>query len=123
MKYTDSHEWIKIEKGNLAKVGISSHAQKELGEIVYVQLPAIGEEVKKGAEIAVLESTKAAADIYCPVSGKVTKVNEILKNGCACLNEDPEHSGYLFEMEIEDLKELDSLLDKTAYHTLIESSK
>jgi len=118
MKYTDSHEWIRME-GNRGTVGISEHAQNELGEIVYVELPEIGQEVHAGAEIAVLESTKAAADIYAPVSGKVTKVNEILKEDVSTLNEAPEASGWLFEIEMHNPAELDQLLDQAAYQTLI----
>lgn len=118
MKYTDSHEWIRVE-GSHATVGISAHAQKELGEIVYVELPKVGQEVKAGGEIAVLESTKAAADIYAPVSGKVTKVNERLKEDVSSLNTSPESTGWLFEVEMENPAEVDELLDQTAYQTLI----
>jgi len=118
MKYTDSHEWIRMEESH-ATVGISAHAQKELGEIVYVELPEVGQEVQAGAEIAVLESTKAAADIYAPVSGKVTKVNESLKEDVSSLNASPESTGWLFELEVHNPAELDELLDQAAYQTLI----
>lgn len=118
MKYTDSHEWIRMEASR-GTVGISVHAQKELGEIVYVDLPKVGEEVVAGAEIAVLESTKAAADIYTPVSGKVTKVNEKLKEDVSAINKSPESEGWLFEIEMHNPSELDALLDQAAYQSLI----
>jgi len=118
MKYTDSHEWIRKEE-TLATVGISRHARQELGEIVYVELPKVGQEVHAGAEIAVLESTKAAADIYAPVSGKVTKVNTALTENIALINDEPEGNGWLFEIEMHDATELDTLLDKAAYQSLI----
>ena len=118
MKYTDSHEWIRMEASH-GTVGISAHAQKELGEIVYVELPKVGQEVVAGAEIAVLESTKAAADIHAPVSGKVTKVNEKLKADVSAINQSPETAGWLFEIEMHDLLELDTLLGQAAYQKLI----
>lgn len=118
MKYTDSHEWIRLE-GNLGTVGISSHAQKELGEIVYVELPEVGQEVNAEGEVAVLESTKAAADIYAPVSGTITKVNTALKEDISLVNTDPESTGWLFEIEIKDPSELTALLDGEAYQNLI----
>lgn len=118
MKYTDSHEWICLQDTR-ARVGISAHGQKELGEIVYVELPKKGQIVSVGVEIAVLESTKAAVDIYSPLSGKVTKVNEALNQDISLLNEAPESEGWLFEIEIEDSAELDQLLDEESYQLLI----
>ncbi len=108
MKYAETHEWIDVkeEKG---RVGISSHAQKELGDIVYVELPKVGQEVKAGEEIAVLESTKAAADIYSPVSGKVTHVNEKVREDPSLMNTDPEGEGYLFELALTHPEELETL--------------
>lgn len=114
MRYSDSHEWIKVE-GEQGTVGISSHAQKELGEIVYVQLPEVGQEVKAGEEIAVLESTKAAADIYSPVSGKVVRVNEALISDVNLINHSPEEEGYLFEIALSHPEELDQLSSPDAY--------
>ena len=118
LRFHKEHEWIRVE-GSHATVGISAHAQRELGEIVYVELPKVGQEVKAGGEIAVLESTKAAADIYAPVSGKVTKVNERLQEDVSSLNTSPESTGWLFEVEMENPAEVDELLDQTAYQTLI----
>ena len=118
MKYTDSHEWVFVE-GARARVGICTHAQKELGEVVHVELPEIGEGVVAGSEIATLESTKAATDIYSPISGRVTKINERLKENPSSLNEYPESEGWLFELDLTNPSELEELLDKTAYQKLL----
>ena len=117
MKYSDSHEWVRLE-GNRGIVGISSYVQKELGEIVFVQFPKVGKQVQAGEEVAILESTKAATDIYAPISGMVTKINETLKENLSFLNRFPESSGWLFEIEPYDLEELKNLLDFKAYQVL-----
>ncbi|NGX37318.1 MAG: Glycine cleavage system H protein [Chlamydiae bacterium] len=114
LKYTDSHEWVAIE-GEIGVVGISTHAQKELGEVVFIQLPKVGEKVDAGCEIAVLESTKAAADIYCPISGTIVAVNERVKDDPSILNSSPEREGWLFKIAVSDLSELDTLLDHQQY--------
>ena len=114
IRYSPSHEWIHIEK-NEATVGITAHAQKELGEIVHIELPKIGARLKFGEETAVLESTKAAADVYAPVSGEITEINEELKKNPALLNHTPESKGWLFKMKISDEKELDYLLSHAQY--------
>ena len=114
MKYAETHEWID-DKG---RVGISHKAQEELGEIVYIELPEVGKEVKAGEEIAVLESTKAAVDIYSPVSGKITSVNEKVKEDPSLLNNAPEGEGYLFEMTLSFPEELESLIPKDDYLAL-----
>ncbi len=119
MKYTESHEWIKLE-GKLATVGVSDHAQQELGDIVYVELPKVSKEVKAGEEVVVLESTKAAADVYSPVSGRIIEVNELLCDHSELVNESPEENGWLFKIELNDLTELDSLMDKESYLNTIE---
>jgi glycine cleavage system H protein len=119
MKYTESHEWIVVENG-VGTVGITSHAQKELGEVVYVELPKVGKDVKAGEEVAVLESTKAAADIYAPVSGKILAVNEALKQGCSDINQMPETMGWLFKIALSKPADLEQLLDKREYLNLIE---
>jgi glycine cleavage system H protein len=111
MKYTESHEWIETD----GRVGISTHAQKELGEIVHVELPEVGRHVEAGEEIAVIESTKAAADIYTPVSGVVTAVNEDAKNNPALINSDPEGKGWLYQMEVSKPLELEDLLAPETY--------
>lgn len=115
MRFTDSHEWITVEE-NIGKVGITDHAQKELGEIVYVQLPEVGEAVKAGQEVCVLESTKAAADIYAPVSGTVIAVNEALKKSPQNLNQS---ETWLFQVELSNPSELEELLSPADYQNLI----
>jgi glycine cleavage system H protein len=114
--FTSSHEWILVD-GDKAKVGITNYAQKELGDIVYVELPQPDRVFQMGEEICVLESTKAAADVYAPVSGKVIAVNEQLKTEAALVNKDPEISGFLFEMQISNPKELEYLLSLQRYQS------
>lgn len=108
MKFTESHEWIEVENG-VGTVGITELAQQELGEVVYIELPLVGKKVKAGEEVAVLESTKAAADIYSPVSGEIVEINPA-----------PQKEGWLFKIRLSDTKELDLLLDKDAYLTLVQ---
>ena len=115
MKFTDTHEWICIE-GNIGIVGITEHARSELGEVVYVELPNLGKQLVKMKEAAVLESTKAAADIYCPMSGTVVEVND---NALKAINHAPEAEGWLFKIEIENPLEFESLIDREEYHELI----
>ncbi len=120
--YTESHEWIQV-KGKVGTVGITAYAQRELGEIVFIELPKIGQIVKGKQELCVLESTKAAADIYAPVSGKITAVNTALKTDLSPLNQHPETTGWLFQIELTHPKELEGLLSEAAYRTLIPSIK
>lgn len=114
MKFTDTHEWIEVKNG-IATVGVTSYAQKELGDIVYVELPSVGKEVKKGQEAAVLESTKAAADVYAPASGKIVEVNNALKEASEMVNTYPETDGWLFKITLSNPSELDVLMDKESY--------
>jgi glycine cleavage system H protein len=118
VKYTSSHEWIRLD-GSIATVGITHYAQKELGEIVYIDLPKVGREIREGEEICVLESTKAAADVYAPLSGKVVAVNEEVRKATSQINCAAESAGWLFQMEIDDLKDLEKLLSREAYERLI----
>ncbi|MDN3506865.1 MAG: glycine cleavage system protein GcvH [Simkaniaceae bacterium] len=118
MKFSDTHEWARLE-GETVVVGITEYAQKELGEVVYVQLPEVGQEVKGGVEVVILESTKAASDIYSPVSGIITVVNEKVKEDPSLLNHSAEKEGWLFKIAIKDRSELDTLLDQEQYLTLI----
>ena len=115
MKYSDSHEWIKLGDVNKGTVGISTHAQKELGEIVYIEFPEIGREIKAGEEVVILESTKAAADIYSPVSGKIIRINEALKENVDLINLYPEGEGWIFEIALSKEEELTSLMTKESY--------
>lgn len=115
MKFTETHEWIEIANG-VGTVGITDHAQKELGDIVYVELPKIGKSVKKGQEAVVLESTKAAADVYAPVSGTIIAVNEALNLTPELVNTSSEDSGWLFKLNVESADELDGLMDQISYN-------
>lgn len=116
MRFTDSHEWIE-EGVNLKKVGITAHAQQELGDIVYVELPKVGSQVKKGEVVAVLESTKAAADIYAPITGKIIEVNTQLKEDPSPLNHSPEKEGWIYKIEGDE--GLSALLTKDQYDALM----
>lgn len=119
MKYTESHEWIRVEE-DLGVVGITHQAQTELGEVVHVELPAVGKMVQAGDEVAVLESTKAAADIYSPVSGEIVEINQKLADFSELVNKEPETSGWLFKIRCTDLEEVEKLLNKKEYLALIE---
>ena len=114
MKFTETHEWIEVKNG-IATVGVTDFAQKELGDIVYVELPKIGKQVKKSEEAVVLESTKAAADVYAPVSGAIVEINSALNENPELVNLSPEKEGWLFKLALADAKEFDSLLNRESY--------
>ena len=118
-KYSTSHEWIMLEK-EVGVVGVSDHAQKELGEVVYVELPEVGKEIKQGEEVAVIESTKAAADVYAPTSGTVVAVNHLLVDSPEKINQDAEGDGWLFKLEVRDLSLIENLMESSAYSAMIE---
>jgi len=117
-KYSKEHEWIKLE-GNIGIIGISYHAQEELGDIVHVDLPEIGKEVKQNDVLAVIESVKSASDVYSPVSGKVLEVNEKLKEKPELINEDPYNEGWIAKLELTNPEEYNSLLTAEEYKKLI----
>ena len=119
LKYTKEHEWIKI-KGDIAVVGITDHAQAELTDIVFVELPEAGKEVKKGEELCVVESVKSVSEIYAPLSGKIVKVNSKLDDSPEIINESPYDDGWLVELEIKDKSEVNSLIDAETYKKTIE---
>ena len=119
MRYTPSHEWIKLDN-NIGSVGITEYAQRELGEVVYIELPAVGKSVRQGDEVAVLESTKAAADIYSPVSGEIVEINQHLSDFTEKVNQSPEDLGWLFKIKLSKPQELDELLSKQDYLSLVE---
>ncbi len=114
MKFTESHEWISVED-KIGTVGITDYAQSELGDIVYVELPEVGKNVNIGEEICVLESTKAAADIYSPISGSVIEINVELNNCPELVNQSPEKRGWLYKIELANLNELEELMDLEQY--------
>jgi len=120
LQYTESHEWVSIEDNGNARIGISDHAQEALGDLVFVELPAVGDEISQGDPCAVVESVKAASDIYAPVSGLVVAVNEELETDPALINADPYGDGWLFELELIDTEELDGLKDADAYEESLE---
>ncbi|QPM67942.1 Glycine cleavage system H protein [Atribacter laminatus] len=118
--YTKSHEWIKVE-GNHAMVGVTYYAQEQLVEVVFVELPEPGMEVKAGDGIAVLESVKAVSDIYAPVSGTILEVNKKLEDQPELINKDPYGEGWIFSLEIIQKEEIDKLIRATEYQSLIEN--
>jgi len=118
LKYTETHEWVRLEDGQ-ARVGITDHAQAELTDVVYVELPKIGAKVQAKAAAAVVESVKAAGDIYSPVSGTVVAINEALENNPALVNTDPHGEGWLFVVALDAPEELAQLKDAAGYQALI----
>ncbi len=115
LRYAESHEWISQEEEGVVKVGISEHAQEQLGDLVFVELPEEGETFSRGDACAVVESVKAASDIYCPVSGEIVVVNEALADTPEIVNNDPYGDGWLFSVKLDDSGELDDLMDAEAY--------
>jgi len=114
LKYTENHEWIKV-KGDIAQVGITDHAQEELTDIVFVELPEVGKEIKKGDELCIVESVKSVSEIYAPISGKVSKINDKLEDAPEVINKSPYDDGWLVEIKIADESEKNSLLDADTY--------
>ncbi len=120
VKYTKEHEWISVEEG-VVVVGITEYAQEQLGDIVYVELPEVGTKMTRGAEAAVVESVKAASEIYAPVGGEVTEVNQNLADNPGTVNTDAMGEGWIFKMKIADTGEVDGLMDGTDYQEYVES--
>ena len=116
LKYTEDHEWIQVQ-GDVAVVGITHHAQDALGDVVFVDLPEVGKTFAQKDVAGVVESVKAAADVYMPVSGEVTEVNEDLRNDPSLANSDPLGQGWFFKVKLSQPAEVDALLDETAYKT------
>ncbi|MGH6646672.1 glycine cleavage system protein GcvH [Aquabacterium sp.] len=122
IKYTPEHEWLQIEADGTAIVGITVHAQDALGDVVYVDLPAVGATFKPQDVAGVVESVKAAADVYMPVTGEITEVNEALRDDPSLANTDPLGAGWFFKVKLANPSELDALLDKTAYDDLVKNA-
>lgn len=122
LKYSKSHEWVRIEADGTATIGITFHAQEQLGDIVFVQYPDVGRVLKQGEECGVIESVKAAADLYSPLSGEVTAVNETLDTAPQSINDEP-YQAWLFKLALSDPSEVDGLLDAAAYDTVAEADK
>lgn len=119
LKFLDSHEWARLESDGTVTIGISDHAQGALGDLVFVEAPEVGRVLKKGAAAAVVESVKAASDVYSPVSGAVIAANEALSAAPELVNSDPYGRGWLFKVQPANTKELDQLLNATAYETVV----
>lgn len=120
LKYTPDHEWVRLEAG-LATVGITQHAQDALGDVVFVDLPEVGQTYQRKDAAAVVESVKAAADVYMPATGTVVEVNEALRADPALANSDPLGEGWFFKVKLDNASDLDALMDETAYSALLAS--
>ena len=118
MKFTSDHEWILVDK-DLATIGITPFAQERLGDLVFVQLPQLGAVLEAGGTAAVVESVKAASDVYAPIKGEVIEINQQVANDPALVNSDPTGKGWLFRVKIADRSQLDKLMDERAYQALI----
>ena len=116
LKYTEDHEWLKIE-GDIATVGITHHAQDALGDVVFVDLPSVGSTLTQKEVAGVVESVKAAADVYMPISGEILEVNEALRDDPALANTDPLGAGWFFKVKLSDASQLAALMDETSYST------
>ncbi len=118
LRYSQAHEWVRVD-GNRAVVGITDYAQDALGDVVYVELPAIGLLAVADASVAEIESTKSVSEVYCPVSGSVVEVNDELESAPEAVNEDPYGRGWIFAVELADATELDRLMDATQYEAFL----
>ncbi|EJI86099.1 glycine cleavage system protein H [Alishewanella aestuarii B11] len=122
LKYASSHEWLRAEGDGIYTVGITEHAQELLGDMVFVELPEVGESVAQGDDVAVAESVKAASDIYAPVSGEIVAVNDALSDSPELVNSSPYEDGWMFKIKIADEAELGSLLDAAGYQSAIDEA-
>lgn len=122
VKYTPEHEWIQLEDHEAAVVGITLHAQDALGDVVFVDLPEVGRVYKQGEVAGVVESVKAAADVYMPIAGEVTEVNEDLRKDPSLANKDPMGNGWFFKILIKDMAEFDVLMDEPAYAKFVKEN-
>ena len=120
LHFTKEHEWIRVE-GDTATVGITDHAQSQLGDIVFAEAPEAGKTLDKGGEAAVVESVKAASDVYAPVSGEVIEANPAIADDPSVINTDPEGEGWFFKLRLANPSELDGLMDETAYRAWVET--
>ena len=119
VKFTDEHEWVRLE-GDIATVGITDYAQNQLGDVVYVELPTPGQKVEKGKQAAVVESVKAASEVFAPVNGEVVEVNQALVDEPATVNADPMGRGWFMKLKLADKSQLDGLMDEPGYRKFVE---
>jgi len=119
LRYSDSHEWVRLENDDVITVGITDHAQSQLGDLVFVELPDANAHIDAGDEAAVVESVKTASDVYSPVTGEVIEVNEALQNDPALVNQDPYGNGWLFRIKVNDADEIKTLMDAESYETKV----
>ncbi|WP_423063082.1 glycine cleavage system protein GcvH [Candidiatus Paracoxiella cheracis] len=119
LRYSDSHEWVRVDDDDVITVGITDHAQSQLGDLVFVELPDADAHIEAGDEAAVVESVKTAADVYSPVTGEVIEVNEALQSDPALVNHDPYGDGWLFRVKVDDIDEIKTLLDAESYEAKV----
>lgn len=122
VKYSKEHEWISVD-GDVATIGITKHAAEQLGDLVFVELPAVGKTVAPGDEAAVVESVKAASEVYAPLSGEVVEVNSVLEGEPGKVNEAPEGEGWFLKLKLSQLAELDGLMDAAAYQAFVDEQE
>jgi glycine cleavage system H protein len=122
LRFTKEHEWIKVE-GNIVTTGITDYAQKQLTDVIFVELPKIGKALEKGETLAILESVKAVSDVFCPVSGDVVEVNEVLASKPELINHKPQSEGWIAKLKVKDLKELDNLMTAQEYEGFLEKEE
>jgi glycine cleavage system H protein len=120
VKYSNEHEWIRVE-GDVGTIGITNYAQEQLGDVVFVDVPAVGRKVSKGESVAVVESVKAASDIFAPVSGEIVEGNAALADSPGDVNAEPMGKGWFFKIKLSNKSELDGLMDEAAYNTFVKS--
>ena len=120
-RFTKDHEWIRVD-GDVATIGITSHAQSQLGDVVFVEVPEVGRKASQGEAVAVVESVKAASDVYAPVAGEVIEVNSDLAGTPAMVNEDAEGKAWFFKMKLANAAELDALMDRAAYEAFVKDA-
>lgn len=118
LKFTEEHEWLKLE-GDVATVGITEHATTQLGDLVFVQLPDVGAKLAKGDEAAVVESVKAASEVYAPLAGEIVEVNDAIVKDPSIVNSDPQNTGWFFKLKLADVKAIEGLMDEASYKKLV----
>lgn len=118
LKFTAEHEWLKLE-GDVATVGITTHAAEQLGDLVFVELPEVGATFGKGDDAATVESVKAASEVYCPLDGEITEINQAIVDDPSLVNSDPQGAGWFFKLKLKTVADTDTLLDEAAYNELI----